>query len=89
MSKSQSKTLQNMLQYGFSLTHISPYKNRIVDFILIREKKFRENLFSGIFYAARVKITSNLIEKTDKPTNAFSLDVCVTRLAYAVAKYFH
>ena len=26
-----------MLEYGFSLTRIFPYKDRIVDFVLIRE----------------------------------------------------
>ena len=33
----KANTAQNMGEYGFSLTHILPYKDKIVDFILIRE----------------------------------------------------
>ena len=33
----KTNTAQNMGEYGFSLTHILPYKDKIVDFILIRE----------------------------------------------------
>ena len=34
---SASSTAQNMREYGFSLTRIPPHKDKIVDFLLIRE----------------------------------------------------
>ena len=37
-----------MQGYGFSLTRMFPYKDRILDFDL---KYVRENLYFGIFYA--------------------------------------
>ena len=40
-----------MQKYGFSLTHILPYKNRSADSVLIRENTVSENLYSRIFYA--------------------------------------
>ena len=33
----KTNTAQNMREYGFSLTHILPCKDKIVDFILIQE----------------------------------------------------
>ena len=37
-----------MQKYGFSLTHILPYKNRSADSVLIRENTVSENLYSRI-----------------------------------------
>ena len=40
-----------MRDYGFSLTHILPYKDRIVDSVLIGRMRVSENSYSRIFYA--------------------------------------
>ena len=40
-----------MPENGFSLTRTFPYKNRIVNSVLIQEMQVGENLHSGIFYA--------------------------------------
>ena len=37
-----SLTMQDMQEYGFSLTRIFPYKDRIIDSILIRENAVRQ-----------------------------------------------
>ena len=40
-----------MSKYGFSLTSISLFKDRIEESVLIWEMRVRGNPFSGIFYA--------------------------------------
>ena len=40
-----------MREYGFSLTRILPYKDRICSSVFIRENKVSENHYSHIFYA--------------------------------------
>ena len=40
-----------MRDYGFSLTHILLYKDRIVDSVLIGRMRVSENSYSRIFYA--------------------------------------
>ena len=52
--KHEQKTLIrhciNMREYGFSLTRVLPYKNRIYDSVFIRENPVSES-HSRIFYA--------------------------------------
>ena len=40
-----------MREYGFPLSHILPYKDKIYDFVLIRASTGGENPHSCIFYA--------------------------------------
>ena len=40
-----------MREYGFYLTRILPYKDRIVDSVLNGRKRVGENPYSRIFYA--------------------------------------
>ena len=40
-----------MREYGFLLTRILPYKDRIVNSVLIQENMVSENQYSRIFYA--------------------------------------
>ena len=42
-----------MREYGFLLTRILPYKNRIIDSVLIQENMVSENQYSRIFYAVK------------------------------------
>ena len=42
-----------MREYGLSLTRILPYKDKIVDSVLIREITVSENPYSCIFYAVK------------------------------------
>ena len=41
----------NMPGYGLCTTHIFPYTNRIVDYVLILEDTSQRSPYSGIFYA--------------------------------------
>ena len=43
-----------MREYGFLLTRILPYKDKIVGFVLIWENTVGENPYSRIFYAAYI-----------------------------------
>ena len=43
-----------MPEYGFSLTHICPYKDIIEDSALMRENSVREKPYFGIFYALQM-----------------------------------
>ena len=47
----RNDTIQNMQEYGFYLTRILQYKDKIVDFVVIRENAVSENPYSFIFYA--------------------------------------
>ena len=42
----QGGTAKNMPEYGFSLTRILSYKDRIVNFVLIRENMVSKNPYS-------------------------------------------
>ena len=44
-------TPQNMPEYEFSLTRIFPYKDRIIDYVLIQENTGKISPYSSTFYA--------------------------------------
>ena len=44
-------TAQNMPEEEFSLTHIFPYKDRIIDYVLIQENTGKISPYSSTFYA--------------------------------------
>ena len=54
-----------MTEYGFSLTLIFPFKDRIEDSVLIRKIQVTENSYSGKFYV--VEVQRKLWENTAKP----------------------
>ena len=45
-----------MREYGFSVTRILPYIDKVVDFVLIRENTVTENPYSRIFYAVKALV---------------------------------
>ena len=62
-------TAYNMREYGFSLTRILQYKNRIYDSVLIRENTriwVSENPYSCIFYLVDIRLPHIEREKKDK-----------------------
>ena len=56
---------KNMRKYGLRLTRILPYKDRIIDSVLIRKNTGSENPYYCIFYAVFHGIIQSL-----KPTNS-------------------
>ena len=57
-----TSTKWNVEEYRVSLTHILPYKDKIFDFVLIRENTVSENPYSCIFYAVIFKNAESIHE---------------------------
>ena len=49
--------VRKYVEYGFALTRILPYKERIFDYFLIWENIGRKSSYSGMFYAVICKPT--------------------------------
>ena len=65
-------TEQNMPENGFSLTPIFPYKDRIVDSVLIREYTGQRKPYCGMFYTVHIgKNIGKVTLKYWKNVNAF------------------